>query len=76
MGSDAIIIHITLQKVIGFFVYQVHPFKGYGTKIFIIMFDSSEYKQKLGTNIVEDSCIPFLWYIHQVFQDNHSEAIS
>lgn len=60
-------------------MYQVHlrpQFKGYGTKIFIVMFNSSEYKQKLGTNMVEDSCIPFLQYIYQVFQDNHSEAIS
>lgn len=40
------------------------------------MFNSSEYKQKLGTNIVENSCIPFQQYIHQVFQDNHSETIS
>ena len=40
------------------------------------LFNSSKYKQKLGTNIVENSCIPFLQYIHQVFQDNHSEVIS
>lgn len=37
------------------------------------MFNDSEYKQKLGTNTVENSCIPFLQYIHQVFQVNHSK---
>lgn len=39
------------------------------------MFNNSEHKQNLGTNIVNNSCIPFLQYIHQVFQDNHSEAL-
>lgn len=48
-----------------FSVYQVHlRFKGYGTKIFSIMFNSFKYKHKLGTNIVENSCIPFLQYIY------------
>ena len=35
-------------------------FKGDETKIFIITLNSSKYKQKLRTDIVENSCIPYL----------------
>lgn len=77
MGSDPVIIYITLQKTIGLFCVPGAP-QGYRTNIFIIMFNSCEYKQKLGTNTGKQllSFSAVYIYIHQVFQDNHSEAIS